>query len=124
MSPQPSREPAHTARTRTCALCAEPVNSSRARYCSRACQQRAFRVRHAAPLPDLTEIRQAWRRTRTLTAHTIYECPTCEMRFLGERRCGDCNTFCRALGLGGACLDCDALILLVELVGEEVWPVR
>jgi hypothetical protein len=42
------------------------------------------------------------------------------MRFLGERRCPDCNRFCRALGLGGACPDCDTLLLVTELLTLEV----
>jgi hypothetical protein len=55
-----------------------------------------------------------------LAAHTVYECPQCNERRLGEQRCPECHLFCRALGVGGTCPDCDAVILLVDLVGEEV----
>ena len=41
-------------------------------------------------------------------------------RFLGERRCPDCHLFTRAIGLGGHCPECDAPLLLVDLLGEEV----
>jgi hypothetical protein len=66
----------------------------------------------------------ALRRQRALVAHTVYECPRCNERRLGERRCPDCNVFCRTVGLGGTCPDCDAVILLVDLVGEEVLPMH
>jgi hypothetical protein len=33
----------------------------------------------------------------------IYECPDCETRDLDERRCPDCNLFCRRIDTGGHC---------------------
>jgi hypothetical protein len=97
------------------------VASAKARYCSRACQQRAYRLRQApAAARDESELRQELQRQRRLAVHTIYECPVCGERFLGERRCGECNRFCRALGLGGRCPDCDTLILVSELLEGEV----
>jgi hypothetical protein len=56
------------------------------------------------------------RRLRTLKAHTLYECPTCGERYLGVQRCPDCQHFCRALGLGGACSHCDELLLLTDVL--------
>jgi hypothetical protein len=53
-------------------------------------------------------------------AHTVYACPVCDTRYLGERRCPDCNCFCRKLGPGGACPQCDEPILIDELLGKEV----
>jgi ribosomal protein L32 len=50
-------------------------------------------------------------------ASTVFECSACGERFLGERRCPDCNLFGRSLGLGGACPECDQVILLSELLG-------
>lgn len=107
----------------SCLVCSGPLPGRKARYCSRACQQRAYRLRQD-PATTLEEpgLRQDLRRRRTLTAHTIYECPVCEARFLGERRCSDCNRFCRALGLGGHCPDCESLILLSDLLDLEVSP--
>ncbi len=105
----------------SCVLCSRAVPSRKARYCSRACQQRAYRLRQApAAEPDERDLRQDLRRRGTVVAHTIYECPACEARFLAERRCEDCNRFCRALGLGGRCPDCDTLILLSDLPELEV----
>ena len=57
---------------------------------------------------------------RAVMAQTIYECPNCGERLVGERRCPDCNLFSRAIGLGGQCPECDTPVLLVDLVGEEV----
>jgi ribosomal protein L32 len=103
-----------------CLVCGGALSSSRARYCSRAHQQRAFRLRHQTELPDLQCLRQELQRRRAVVAHTIYECQSCGERRVGERRCPDCNLFSRAIGLGGQCPECDTPVLLVDLVGEEV----
>ena len=106
---------------RSCVVCHGAVRSGKARYCSRACQQRAYRLRQPSTTgPDEEALRQELQRRRVLVAHTVYECPACGERFLGARRCGECNRFCRALGLGGRCPDCDTLILLSELLDGEV----
>jgi ABC-2 type transport system ATP-binding protein len=47
-------------------------------------------------------------------AQTVYECPLCATRLLGERRCADCNRFCRALGIGGPCPHCDDLVVIAD----------
>jgi hypothetical protein len=103
-----------------CLVCGAALTSSRARYCSRAHQQRAFRLRHQPSLPDLQRLRQELQRRRTVVARTIYECPSCGERLVGERRCPDCRLFTRAIGLGGHCPECDTPLLLVDLLGEEV----
>jgi|SRR5579859_3970517 len=105
-----------------CLMCGRPRPSPRARYCTRACQQRSYRLRPQTPIADLTTVRQALQFRKALVAHTIYECSGCGERFLGERRCGDCNLFARALGVGGACPECDAPLLLEDLLGEGVIP--
>ena len=46
---------------------------------------------------------------------TIYECPTCETRYLGEQRCPECNTWCHRIGPGGHCPTCDELTTIAEL---------
>jgi ssDNA-binding Zn-finger/Zn-ribbon topoisomerase 1 len=108
---------------RGCAVCAAALPSTRARYCSPVCRQRAFRLRRAdLGAANLPALRRELRRRRALVAHTVYEGPSCEERFVGERRCPDCHRFCRALGLGGTCPDCDRPILLAELAGTEVPP--
>ncbi len=104
-----------------CLVCGAPLPSAHARYyCSRACQQRAFRLRHHRSQPDLQRLRQELQLRRAVVAHTIYECPSCGERLVGEQRCAECNTFARAIGLGGHCPECDTPVLLVDLLEEEV----
>jgi hypothetical protein len=103
-----------------CLVCGGALPSSRARYCSRAHQQRAFRLRHQTSLLDLQRLRQDLQRRRAVVAQTIYECQSCGERLVGERRCPDCQLFTRAIGLGGHCPECDTPLLLVDLLGEEV----
>jgi ssDNA-binding Zn-finger/Zn-ribbon topoisomerase 1 len=106
---------------RTCPMCNTALLKSRATFCSVACKQRAFRLRHQQPaMPELTIVREQLKRQWLLAAHTIYECPSCEERFVGERRCPSCHLFCRALGVGGQCPECDQPILLSDLLGLEL----
>ena len=44
----------------------------------------------------------------------VYECPSCAERG-PERRCPDCNMFCRRLGPGGRCPSCDEMVLVADL---------
>jgi hypothetical protein len=107
----------------TCALCGKPLRSRHRLYCSPAHRQRAFRLRHAAPLAvDDGRLRSELRRRGRLVAHTVYECSVCGDRFVGQRRCPQDNVFCRALGLGGYCTDCEQPILLADLLELEVLP--
>lgn len=101
-----------------CVLCQTPRPSARARYCSDACRQRAYRLRQAGLdlAVDDHALTAQFRRQGQLAAQRVYECPDCEQRLLGERRCPDCNRFCRGLGLGGRCPACDDVLLLSELL--------
>jgi rubrerythrin len=103
-----------------CLVCGKALVSQRARYCSRAHQQLAFRLRHRAELPDLQQLRHALQRRPAVVAQTVYECSNCGERFVGERRCPECHLYSRAIGLGGHCPECDTPLLLVDLLGEEV----
>jgi hypothetical protein len=106
--------------SRACPVCQATPTSPRARYCSDACKQRAYRLRRPDTTPvDLDALTTDLRSRQALVAHTIYECPTCEARFLGEQRCPDCHVFCRRLGLGGLCPHCDEPVTLAELLGME-----
>ena len=103
-----------------CLVCGRALASPRARYCSRAHQQRAFRLRRQPSPPDQQRLRQELQRRRALAAQTVYECPSCGERLVGERRCPTCHLFTRAIGLGGHCPECDAPVLLADLLGEGV----
>jgi len=107
-----------------CLVCGAGLHSRRARYCSRAHQQLAFRLRHQQPAPDLQQLRHELQRRRAVVAQTVYECSVCGERSVGERRCPECQLFTRAIGLGGHCPECDMPLLLVDLLGEEVVATR
>jgi hypothetical protein len=109
--------------TPQCLVCGKSLQSGRRLYCSPAHRQRAFRLRHIAPLvADNRHLRAELRRQGTLVAHTVYECGVCGERFVGQRRCAQDNVFCRALGLGGYCSDCEQPILVADLLELEVLP--
>ena len=106
-----------------CLVCAADLPSRRARYCSDACKQRAYRLRQAdLTVTDTASLVTEFKRRADLLAHTIYECPDCGERFVAEQRCPDCHRFCRKLGLGGCCPDCQQPVLLAELLGIETEP--
>jgi hypothetical protein len=115
-----SPDPTDAQPARACPICQAAITSARARYCSDACKQRAYRLRQAdgAPL-DLDALTANLRARQALVAHTVYECPSCEARLLGEQRCPDCHVFCRRLGLGGPCPHCDEPVTLAELLHLE-----
>ena len=96
---------------RPCPVCQQPfIPRGRGRVCSAACRQAAWRQRHPPPLPRMPE--------RTPRRDTIYECPSCGTRYLGEQRCPDCGIFCRRIGSGGPCPHCDEPVALVDLLSE------
>jgi len=107
---------------RACPACGGTPPSTRSVYCTPACKQLAYRVRRRTLhiTVDPASVRKELQRRRLLAAHIVYECPRCGERFLGERRCGDCNVYARSIGLGGSCPDCDTVILLADLLGPDV----
>jgi hypothetical protein len=107
MTTPPSRNDGVTIPCPVCGLPFTPVG--RQRVCSAACRQAAWRRRHAeAAAPSIP--------LRTPRAATIYECPDCETRYLGEQRCSDCGTFCSRVGPGGLCPHCDEPVALADLL--------
>jgi rubrerythrin len=106
---------------RTCLVCTRPPANARARYCSPAHRQLAFRLRHAQlTRVDDTALRAELRQRGALVAHTVYECGQCGEQLIGERRCPECNVFCRAVGLGGRCNQCEQPVLLADLLELEL----
>ena len=69
---------------------------------------------------DLASVRRLLVQHGQLEAHTLFECPSCSERQLGQRRCEACGHFCRALGLGAGCSECGEFILLADLFKTEV----
>lgn len=92
----------------SCGWCATSfAPSGRRRFCSDACKQAHWRARQTSPAPAHTAVPHP--------DTTIYECPSCEQRYLGTRRCPDCQQFCRRIGPGGLCPHCDEPVAHVDL---------
>jgi predicted RNA-binding Zn-ribbon protein involved in translation (DUF1610 family) len=101
--------------TMTCPVCRTSfAPTGRQRYCGLPCRKTAFRRRHTNP--PITVVVPAARGRRQVT---VYECPDCGERLLGEQRCQPCGVFTRRVGVGGACPDCDAPLALADLLDHE-----
>lgn len=95
---------------RRCPVCDIQVSSTRARYCSSACRNRAWRRRRdQLAFSSQTQVsgQPSW--------SAIYECPNCKRRLLGDHRCPACNLFANRIGLGGPCPHCHQPVLLTDL---------
>ncbi len=109
----PSRNDGVTISQVNCLVCGQPFHpSGRRRFCSDACRQAAWRHRHSN-LKELTPLANGVPRSGT-----VYECPSCGSRYLGEQRCPDCQLFCRRIGPGGRCPHCDEPVAIADLVAE------
>jgi predicted RNA-binding Zn-ribbon protein involved in translation (DUF1610 family) len=120
--PTPSRDDPGTTRrpprddsgTNRCPVCqARFTPMGRQAYCSTACRKTAFRRRHHQPAAAVTVPAAQPRRQIT-----VYECPDCGERLLGEQRCEGCNTFARRVGIGGSCPHCDEPVAIKDLINE------
>ena len=99
--------------TATCPACGGPLPPGRARTtCSDACRQAIWRQRHQR-LPTVAALPAREPRK----PHTVYHCDRCDTRALGVQRCEECNTFMRAIGLGGECPCCAEPLTIDELLG-------
>lgn len=99
--------------------CGRALPSTRAHYCSGRCRMRVLRQRRLlTSLSEVVEVGSS--RVRRPLDHYVYECAACDERYLGERRCPECNLFTRNLGLGAPCPDCDHPIVLVEVFPDLV----
>lgn len=95
-----------------CVVCEGPLPAGRPRTtCSDRCRQAWWRRRHQRPATAPEALPEA----RPARAGTVYECPACETRLLGEQRC-ECGSFMRRLGRGGLCPDCEVPITVEELM--------
>ena len=98
--------------TATCHVCDTALPTGRARLtCSDACRQALWRRRHQ---PDL--IPPALPAAQPRRPVTVYECPHCDTRQLGDQYCQNCATFMRRLGTGGLCPNCTEPITNDELL--------
>jgi hypothetical protein len=95
--------------TTACAVCRRSFQRiGRQRFCSAACRQMAWRRRHPTPQPVIPP--------RSTRPSTVYECPACGTRSLGDQYCADCRCFCRRIGPGGLCPACDEPVAFADLL--------
>jgi hypothetical protein len=120
----PSRNDGVTITRAVCSVCGTSFQPmGRRRYCCKrraspalvpdACRQAAWRVRHSDPKEQSPTARSLPR------SQTVYECPSCSSRYLGEQRCPDCQIFCRRVGQGGRCPHCDEPVALEYLTSNQ-----
>ena len=108
---RPPGTPPGTTRCPVCRRCYTPVG--RELYCSTA---PAARPRSAAGTSNPA---RRWP-PGPAGKITVYECPDCGDRYLGEQRCESCGTFARRVGIGGACPNCDGPVAISDLLDQAV----
>jgi len=110
--PAPSRDDAGTI---TCPVCqARFTPAGRQRYCTSACRKTPWRRRQGPAGPDAIPA------ARPRRDYTVYECPGCSERLLGEQRCPGCGIFAARLGTGGPCPHCGEPVTIADLLQEVV----
>ena len=104
--------------TMPCPVCERPfLPTGRQRVCSAACRQTVFRRRRAAADAPLVVPPHRSRRDGT-----VYQCPACEARYLGNQRCWECGVFCRRVGAGGLCPECGEPVAVADLLDGMAGP--
>jgi len=111
----PSRNDDET--TPACPVCGNPFTPvRRQRYCGPACRQAAWRARHNQPAAATITVPH----TRRRRDGTVYGCPDCEQRYLGEQWCPDCQRPCRRIDIGGLCPHCEEPVAISDLIDQHV----
>jgi transposase-like protein len=101
--------------TTVCPVCGTAFTPIRRQlYCTPTCRKAAWRARHPATRPTITVPPTTSRR-----AVTVYQCPECETRYLGQQWCHDCNQPCLRLGPGALCPHCDEPTTISDLTDQH-----
>ena len=111
----PSR---HASVTPSCPICADPLPPGRARtYCSDRCRQTGHRRRHRTDPPAAVALPAVGPSRRE---RTVYACPDCDQRYLGQQWCTDCTRPCRRIDLGGLCPNCEEPVTVTDLMEAPI----
>jgi len=105
----PSRDEPGTTPCPVCQIRFTPIG--RQTYCSTICRKTVFRRRHQHAGPAVTVPT-----ARPRGQITVYECPDCGQRLMGEQRCDGCGTFARRIGVGGSCPHCQEPVAMTDLI--------
>lgn len=101
----------------TCPVCANTFTPIRRQhYCTPACRQAAWRTRHDGPTPLPAVVLPPRTSRRNIT---VYQCPGCDARHLGQQWCHDCNRPCVRVDLGGLCPHCDEPITISDITDQH-----
>lgn len=98
-----------------CATAFTPIR--RQRYCTPACRQAAWRARRPTPPPSTVVPSRTHRRD-----NTVYQCPACDTRQLGQQWCHDCQRPCTRVDLGGLCPHCDEPVAISDILHQHPTP--
>jgi hypothetical protein len=110
----PSRNDNET--TTTCPVCATPFAPvRRQRYCTPACRQAAWRARHADPHPRPTIVVPPRTPRRV---NSVYQCPECDTRYLGQQWCHECHQPCVRIDFGARYPHCDEPITVSDITDQ------
>lgn len=90
----------------------------RQRFCSPNCRKTAWARTHTPP-PHPADPVPAPRRRKDIT---VYQCPTCDNRYVGEQWCPDCTTPARRVDYGGYCPHCDEPVTIADLIPDTNTP--
>ena len=80
-------------------------------WCSRGCRQKGFHMRR-----DWPEQAPIVFRRRLSPAVTVFRCPACGTRALGQDTCPACATPSNSLGPGGPCPHCSQPVAVVDVM--------
>jgi hypothetical protein len=103
--------------TSACPNCASrftPIR--RQRYCTPACRQAAWRARHRNPVPNPVNVIPPRTHRRD---NTVYQCPECDNRSLGQQWCTDCNRPSVRIDYGGLCPNCDEPVTIQDITDQH-----
>lgn len=110
----PSRNDIRNDNPATCPVCATTFTPIRRKtYCTPACRQAAWRAHHPVPTRETVTTPPATTRRAT----TVYHCPECDTRTLGQQWCHDCHRPRTRLDHGGLCPHCDETVTINDLIG-------
>jgi transposase-like protein len=101
--------------TTACPVCGTTFTPIRRQlYCTPTCRKAAWRARHPTARPAITVPPTSPRRTVT-----VYQCPECDTRYLGQQWCHDCNRPCLRLGIGALCPNCEEPTTISDLTDQH-----